>query len=185
VLFIASRIHAAKQDYPKAIALCEKSAAITPNHDALAALATLYQVSGDEEKAKRQFDRVLAYHKAHSHGGHVHTHGEGNAQLARFLADHDRDPKLALKEARAAYATYKNIATTDTLAWCLLKAGQPEEAKKMIQRAMKWQTPDAELHFHAGMIERALKNEEAAKRHFSRALSMNPAFHPVHAKQAR
>lgn len=189
ILAIAGRIAAAKGDLPQAIAHYEKSAAITPNHDALAALVTLYQLSGETEKAKQQADRVIAFHRpdAHSHGdghAHSHSHGEGNAQLARFYADHDRDLAAALKEAQAAYATYKNVATTDTLAWCLLKACKPEEARAMIRKAMKWKTPDAELHFHAGMIERALKNDEAARRHFNRALSLNPAFHPVHATTA-
>ena len=184
ILAIAGRIFTAKQDYPKAIGLYEKSASITPNHEALAGLVDLYQLTGETEKARQQFERVLAYHKAHSHDGHVHSHGEGNAQLARFMADHDREPELALKEARAAYQTYKNVGTTDTLAWCLLKAGKPEEAQKMIRRAMKWKTPDAEIHFHAGMIELALKQPEAARKCFNRALSLNPAFHPVRAKQA-
>jgi tetratricopeptide (TPR) repeat protein len=184
VLAIAGRIFTANQDYPKATGLYEKSAAITPNHEALAGLVDLYQLAGETEKAGRQFERVLAYHKAHSHGGHVHSHGEGNAQLARFLADHDREPELALKEARTAYLTYKNVGTADTLAWCLLKAGKPEEAREMIRRAMKWKTPDAEIHFHAGMIELALKQPETARKCFHRALSLNPNFHPIRAKLA-
>lgn len=184
ILAIAGRIFMAKQDYPKAIGFYEKSASITPNHEALAGLVDLYQFTGEKEKAKQQFERVLAYHKAHSHDGNVHSHGEGNAQLARFLADHDREPELALKEARAAYETYKNVGTTDTLAWCLLKAGKLEEARTMIRRAMKWKTPDAEILFHAGMIELALGHQDAARRHFHRALSLNPNLHPVRAKQA-
>jgi tetratricopeptide (TPR) repeat protein len=187
ILAIAGRIAAAKGDFPNAIGHYQKSAAITPNHDALAALVTLYQLTGGEAKAKQQAARVIAFHQpdTHSHGdGHSHAHGEGNTQLARFYADHDRDLAAALKEARAAHATCKNVATTDTLAWCLLKSGHAEEARKMIRRAMKWNTPDAELHFHAGMIERALRNDEAARRHFHQALSLNPAFHPVHAATA-
>ncbi len=184
ILAIAGRIFMAKQDYPKAIGLYEKSASITPNHEALAGLVDLYQLTGETEKAKQQAERVLTFHKAHSHDGHVHSHGEGNAQLARFMADHDREPELALKEARAAYQTYKNVGTTDTLAWCLLKAGKPEEARTMIRRATKWKTPDAEIHFHAGMIELALNQPEAAKKCFNRALSLNPNFHPVLSKQA-
>ena len=49
---------------------------------------------------------------------------------------------------------------------------------------MKWKTPDAEIHFHARMVELALKQAEAARKCFNRALSLNPAFHPVRAKQA-
>ncbi len=54
----------------------------------------------------------------------------------------------------------------------------------MIRQAMKWKTPDAEMQFHAGMIEVALKQPGAARRYFNQALSMNPDFHPLHATTA-
>jgi tetratricopeptide (TPR) repeat protein len=182
---IAGRIAAAAGDLPQAAAHYERSAAVTPNHDALAALATLAKARGDEEAAARLAERVLAFHDGHSHGeDHSHDPGSGNALLARFLADHELDPPRALREARAAHARYPNIATTDTLAWCLLKSGRPKEARAMIRRAMKWGTPDAELDFHAGMIEQALGDDTAARLHFGRALGRDPAFHPLHAKTA-
>jgi len=181
VRVIAGRIAAARGDLARAVDHYQRSAAVTPNHEALAALVSLHQVRGDRKAATRQIERVLAFHGG---TGPSHDHGSGNAQLARFLADHDLDLPRALREARAAHARYPNIATTDTLAWCLLKSGRPKEARAMIRRAMKWGTPDAELDFHAGMIERALGDDAAARRHFGRALGRNPAFHPLHAKTA-
>lgn len=178
---IAGRIAAAAGDLPRATAHYERSARVTPNHDALAALATLAKAGGDEKAAARSIERVLAFHGG---TGRPHDHGPGNAPLARFLADHDLDPARALREARAAHARFPNIATTDTLAWCLLKAGKPKEARAMIRRAMKWGTPDAELDFHAAMIERALGEHPSARRHLARALGRNPAFHPLHARTA-
>lgn len=189
VLAAAARIHAAKKDYPKAISLYEQSAAITPNHDALAALVDLYRITGQEEKAKKQFDLVVAFHlsNSHQHGDgltHSHAHPGGNAQLARFYADQGQRIDEALKEAQLAYESYKNIGTIDTLAWCLLLSGKPEEARRMIARAMKWKTPDAEIYFHAGMIELALKHDGAAKGHFAKALNLNPSFHPLYAAKS-
>jgi Tfp pilus assembly protein PilF len=49
---------------------------------------------------------------------------------------------------------------------------------------MKWKAPDAEIHFHAGMIELAMEHPEDARKCFNRALSLNPSFHPVRAKMA-
>jgi len=176
VLAIMGRILTAKHDFPNAIALYEKSAAITPNHEALAALVDLYHLTGAEQKADEQFAKVVAFHQQYPH--------PNSALLARFYADHDREPETALKEARGAYEVYKNVGIADTLAWCLLKSGRPLEAKDMLVRAMQWKTPDAEMRFHAGMIELALQNPEAAKRHFSKALAMNPDFHPILAATA-
>jgi tetratricopeptide (TPR) repeat protein len=189
VLAAMARILAAKKDYTRAIELYGKSAAITPNHDALAGLALTYRVSGQEEKAKQYFDRVVAFHAAHVHqhdGGeaHSHSHPSGNAQLARFLADHDKDLETALKEAQASYEGYKNVGSIDTYAWCLHKAGKNEEALRMIRNARRWNTPDAEILFHAGMIHHALKQTEAARQCFAKALSKNPSFHPIHAPMA-
>ncbi len=176
VLATMARILAAKRDYPQAIALYEKSAAITPNHEALAALVDLYHLTGAEEKAEERFWKVVVFHQQYPH--------PNSAQLARFYADHDREIETALKEARGAYEVYKNVGAADTLAWCLLKSGRPQEAKEMLLRAMQWKTPYPEMHFHAGMIELALKNPDAAKRHFEKALAMNPNFHPIHASTA-
>ncbi len=176
ILATLARIHAAKKDYPKAIELYEKSASITPNHEAMAALVDLYHLTGQEQKSQDQSDRLISFHRQYPH--------PNSALLARFYADHDRELETALKEARTAYEVYKNVNVADTLAWCLLKSGQPEEARRMIRQAMKWKTPDSEMQFHAGMIEVALKHPEAARRCFNQALSMNPDFHPIDAATA-
>ncbi len=50
-------------------------------------------------KAGDQFERVVSFHRQYPH--------PNSAQLARFYADHDREPNAALKEARTAYDVYK------------------------------------------------------------------------------
>ncbi|WP_035606103.1 tetratricopeptide repeat protein [Haloferula sp. BvORR071] len=185
VLAVVARIAAAKKDYPKAIALYERSIAITPTHDALAPLVDLYRATGDAEKAEKQFEAVVSFHTA------PHPHADGkmypnpslgaNAQLARFYADQGKDLEDALKEARAAYERFKNVGTTDTLAWCLCLNGQAAEAKPIIKQAMRYRTQDAEMIFHAAMIHQALKEESTARQLFAKALNLNPDFNPAHA----
>ena len=46
-------------------------------------------------------------------------------------------------------------------------------------------TQDAQLFFHAGMIERALGHRTIAASHLSRALAINPRFHPTQPDEAR
>ena len=67
----------------------------------------------------------------------------------------------------------------------LYKAGQPEAARAAMAEALRLGTRDARLFYHAGMIERALGNTEAAAAYLRQALATNPHFHPRHADEAR
>ncbi len=188
VLAAMARILAAKKDYPKAIELYEKSISITPTHDALAPLVDLYRMTGQEEKAEKQFEAVVTYHTApHLHAdGKLYPHPDlgANAQLARFYADQGRNLEDALKQAKAAYEKYKNVGVIDTLAWCLCLNGQAEEAKPLIQQALKRKTQDAAILYHAAMIYQVLKDDNTSRQFFAKALSLNPNFNPAQAAKA-
>jgi len=188
VLAVMGRIKTAKKEYDKAIDLYKRSIAAAPNHDTLAALGDLYALTGRHDEAEKQFRQVVALHTsgdAHSHSGaHSHPHSHGSAQLARFYADHDRNLKDALDEAEAAYKTFRNIFTMDTLAWCYYKNGRYEDAGKLIDKVLKFRTPDAAILFHAGTIYEKLGKRQTAQKYLYQALSQNPDFHPVYAAVA-
>lgn len=212
VLAAAGRIHTARKDYAAAIESYEQSVSTAPTHDAFAALVDLYELTGRHEEAKAQFHRVVAFHSTHDGHGHDHAHGHeasaddehenhaspghhhhhhhphhqthGNAQLARFYADHNRNLDEALEEAQSAWAAFPNIHSADTMAWCLYRKGEFKEAEKMIRRALRSGTPDAAIHFHAGLIYAGLDNRPLAQQHLYRALNLNPQFHPIQAQLA-
>lgn len=187
-LMALAKVRMNQKRYAEAIQLCERSAAMQPNHEALSALVDLYTLVGRAEDAAMQTSLVLAFHQKphrHSEVDQPHHHEEGNAQLAAFLADHDRDLKIALAEARKAYETSRSISTTDTLAWCLLKNGHAKEAARVMGRILKWRTPDPRISYHAGMIHAELGKETLARKFLSRALTLNANFDPVHAPRAR
>jgi tetratricopeptide (TPR) repeat protein len=206
VLAAAGRLKAAGKNYEAAIDHYRESADRAPTHDALAALVDLYKLTGRLDQAQAQFDRVVAFHqthnsehaKPHEHGNpgddassessikehDVHEHPHGNSQLARFYADQDRHLEVALREAKAAWDAYPNVMAADTLAWCLYKNGKFDEAARMIRRALKHGTPDAAIHFHAGMIYFKLGNRPSAQQHLYQALSLNPQFHPTQVQLA-
>src|SRR5262249_45094377 len=96
----------------------------------------------------------------------------------------DRNLPEALKLAEEEYRTRKNVFVADTLAWCYHKNGRPEDAKRMIRKALGRKTPDASILFHAGMIHAGLRDRPAAQRYLYQALSLNPNFCPVHAPVA-
>jgi tetratricopeptide (TPR) repeat protein len=191
VLAAMGRVKTARGDYPAAIKHYEQALAIAPTDATLAALTDLYALSGDQERSDRMVQRVLDFHHAHDHARpHSHrdtsqgSHAHGNAELARFLADHDRDLASALREAEDAWGTFKNVGVTDTLAWCYYKNGRHQEARQTILKAMRWRTPDASILFHAGMIYALLGDRPAAQKYLYQALNLNPQFHPIQAKVA-
>ena len=191
VLYVMGTLQAAEKDFPAAIKSLEESRTVTPTHEAMELLVTLYGLTGDEEKEKEVTEELIAFHKGmtHSHtGGEAHTHSHqemGSHQLALFLADHDRDLPLALKQAELCYENFPNIASADALAWCYYQAKRYKEAHRYSVRSLAQSTPDPMLYFHAGLIEKASGNTSDSRRYLAKALNMNPDFHPRYAEEAR
>jgi tetratricopeptide (TPR) repeat protein len=189
VLAAFARIKTAKKDYDAAMKLYRRSIELLPTHESLAALGDLYALTGRTNQAEKQFQRLIELDSTgvtHTHDGntHTHAHGKGNAPLAHFFADHDRELARALEEARLACEQFPNVFVLDTLAWCYYKNGLYKEAKETITKALKWKTPSADLHFHAGMIYAKLGNRSQAQMHLYQALNLNPHFHPLFAQIA-
>ena len=118
-------------------------------------------------------------HAAHLASG-VHDH----MQMAKFLADHDRNPFAALRLAEQHKLT-RNVLEADVLAWVYHKNGDQARAIDAIKRALYCNTPYAEIRYHAGMIAAAAGDREAASRHLQAAIAMNPQFNPLQAPVAR
>jgi tetratricopeptide (TPR) repeat protein len=179
LLAVAGRVKAARGDYPAAIELYRKAAAVAPQHDTLVALADLYRLTGKPADAEEQDALVEATHRLNQASG-----VRGDSQLARFYADRGRNLQEALALAEEEYKSRKTIAVADTLAWCLYKNGRLEEARKAAEKALRYKTPDASIRFHAGMIAAKLGDRPQAQLHLYQALSLNPHFHPIDAKTA-
>ncbi len=137
----------------------------------MAALGDVLTVAGHPEEAKKQYALVETIARLNKANG-----VKGDMLTARFYADHDMHLAEALKMAQEEYATRKNVYQADTLAWCLFKNGQIEEAQKMIRIAMSQKTQDSLFYFHKGMIEAKAGNKPAAQLAFYTAASINPNF---------
>lgn len=182
------RLKLARRDYPAAIELFRKSIAAQPTHEALNGLVDTLELDGQTAEAARQASALIAFHTNALPTGTTnaltHAHGSGNAQLARFYADHNRDMDTALREALAAVESAPNVDALATLAWCQYKKGLNREAGKTMRKALQVGTPDASILFRAGMIQARLDRPAEAQQLLSRALSMNPGFHPRDAATA-
>ena len=63
--------------------------------------------------------------------------------------------------------------------------GRWTRARDAMRRALAFDTEDARMQYHAGAIALHFGERDAAKRHFEKALALNPHFHPVYADEAR
>ena len=115
----------------------------------------------------------------------------GNAQhisdrlLAIYYADHDLYPEDAYRIAKRELAVRDDILTEDTLAWAAARDGRWDEARTRIAKALRFDTENSVLQYHAGVIALHFGDRPEAKRRFTRALALNPSFHPTFANDAR
>jgi tetratricopeptide (TPR) repeat protein len=106
-------------------------------------------------------------------------------QWTLFRLDHKREIPATLALLRRELEGRKDVLGYDMLAWALFRAGDFAAAREASKAALAMGTRDAAAFFHAGMIERALGNEDGARKHLRTALEINPRFHPVFAEVAR
>jgi tetratricopeptide (TPR) repeat protein len=174
------KVRAAQGRDDEAIELYERSVAMMPQPSALAALGDLYMETGQQEKARLQFDTVELIATLAAINRQVY-----NRELALFYADHDVKLDKALELAEREMEVRQDIYGYDALAWTLYKNGRTDEAAKAMREALKLGTQDARLFFHAGMIAKALDDDAAARDYLTRALKLNPQFSVLNADQAR
>jgi Flp pilus assembly protein TadD len=108
-----------------------------------------------------------------------------NRQLAMCYAEHDTKGDEALSLTTAELAVRKDVHGYDAQAWALYKNGRLQEAKAAAEQALAQRTPDATIWYHAGLIDKALGRDDAARTELRRALTISPDFDPLQAPRAR
>ncbi|MEP7002190.1 MAG: tetratricopeptide repeat protein [bacterium] len=166
-----------QQKWQRAITFGERAIAVTLDPATLGILSDAYAATGDSAKSA-EYAHVLdvvvlkqpgSYHRAWS----------------LFLLDHNRHLSTVSRKITEELRTRKDVYAYDLLAWSLHKQGRDREAVIAMSQAMKEGTRDAQLFFHAGMIEQALGHRDVAQAHLTRALAVNPYFHPTQPAVAR
>jgi tetratricopeptide (TPR) repeat protein len=163
-----------------AVAAYRAAVAFVPSPKLLAALGDLHAAAGRTGEAEEQYDAVLLIAELASSGGALVY----DRDLARFLADHDRNVDLAVQLAEAELAVRSDAYAHDTLAWALYKSGDIDGAKAAIEEALATGLADVQVWYHAGMIDAAAGNEAEAMVWLDQALAVNPNFDPLHAPLA-
>ncbi len=115
----------------------------------------------------------------------------GNAQhisdrlLAIYYSEHHLYPEDAYAIAKRELAVRNDIFTEDTLAWAAAMDGRWNEARTSMRKAIRFDTENSLLQYHAGIIALHFGERAEARRRFERALALNAHFHAVYADDAR
>jgi tetratricopeptide (TPR) repeat protein len=167
LLAATARLAAARHDWRDAIAAGEQAIATSLDPATLGVLSDAYAAIGDSAKSG-EYARALdvavlkqpgAYHRAWS----------------LFLLDHHRHVAGVYRKVLVELRTRRDVYGYDLLAWALHAQGRDVEAKAAMTRALAQGTRDAQLFYHAAVIERSLGDESAASELFARARSLQPA----------
>jgi tetratricopeptide (TPR) repeat protein len=177
LLSAMSRLEAVEGNPKAAIDYGERAMTIKLDPATLGIIGDAYASLGDTAQARDYLSTMEvavagqpgAYHRAWS----------------LFLLDHDLRVGEVLANVKGELQTRRDVYGYDLLAWALYKSGRCREASAAMDSAMRMGTRDAMLFFHAGVIEHSLRNEARAKQHLTRALEINPRFHPTQPDLAR
>ncbi len=162
---------AARGKLQEAVASYKHAQSITPMVQYAGALYDLYTALGKKDAAAEQaglIDVTAQLEEA--------ANQKANRTLAMIYANQDRNLGKSLELAKADFEIRKDVYTYDALAWSLYKNKRLEEARAASEEARKLGTPEPVFHFHAGVIEQALRNRDAARVELEKALALNPAF---------
>lgn len=177
-----ARLAAARGALAEAAAVYSRALGKVERPDWRASLGDLYVAMGQPEKAEAEYVRVEEYLRRHMED----PIADATHQLAQFLADRGRKPTQALELARREAADAQDIRANDTYAWALYHAEQYEEAWRTAQKALRLQTRDPKLLYHAGMIGLKLPaHRHAARKLLRRALSLNVQWDVLEAPMAK
>ena len=174
-----ARARYAAGDTDGAMTLYKRAIERVPLPNYIAALGDLYAKLGRTDEAKQEFEQVEFIEKMGAGGGTY------SRQLALFWADHDMRLDEALDIAQRERATRKDIYASDILAWCLYKKGRFAEAKNFMDEALRLNTQDPMLLYHAGMIALATGDKKKSREYLKQALDINPNFDILQSEIAR
>ncbi|MGH7756886.1 MAG: tetratricopeptide repeat protein, partial [Vulcanimicrobiaceae bacterium] len=169
----------ASKDWKSSLAAAKRAAEIIPLPETLGYEVDADRALGDESAAAQTNDLIGTIEKI---GNTQHV---ADRLIAMYYADHHLHPHDAYRIALRELKLRDDIYTEDTIAWTAAMDGKWDIARTASAKALRWDTPDALLRYHAGVIALHFGDRASAKREFSTALRLNPSFHPFFADDAR
>ena len=179
-LLFQAKFYRSRRDWNRTLAAATRSAELYPLPQALGYEADAQRGLGDDVAARRTDALIRAEQRL------FNVQGINDRLLAMYYAEHREHLSDALTEARADLAKRGDeIYSDDTMAWVLATMGRWKQARVYAERAMRYDTTDPELQYHAGVIAWQRHRSDEARRRLSAALAADADFHPFYAEDAR
>ena len=175
-----AKLEAGQNHWTKAIDWAEQSAAIAPTPETIALLVDCFTAAGNTVKAEESRQVIEAMRQLSKAQGAIY-----DRQRAIYCADHSIHLDEALSLARHELTMRKDVYAYDTLAWVCYRSGKLTEARDASAKAIATGNQDAILFYHRGLIDDAMHDNAGARSNLSKALSLNPYFHPTGPRIAR
>lgn len=170
----------ATRDWQCALDAAKKGAEVLPEPEILGYEADAQSALGDKKGAAQTQELIFALQRI----GNVYRLND--RLLSVYFAEHRIRTRDAVEIARREVRTRgSEIYAQDTLAWAAAMAGDWSTAQRASQLALRFDTEDARLQFHAGMIAAHFGRRNEARRRLMKALSLNSQFDPFYADVAR
>lgn len=174
-----ARVKVATGDLKAAEDNLRQALKVLPDPVFIALLADVLKLQGREEDSKRELALLEQIERLNTSVGRVY-----DRQLALIYADHNIYTERAYAWAKEEYSRRKDIYGADTLAWVAFKAGKTDEARTIIEHALRLGTRDARLYYHAGVIA-SVTDKALARSYLSKALEINSQFDPIQSEECR
>ncbi len=144
LLAAMARVADHQRDLDAVIAWGERAIGIQMEPATLGLLASAYAARGDRAKAN-EYGEALALVAA-SQPGPFHR------AWSLYLLDRGEQVERILERSQEELQVRKDVYGYDLAAWAMFRAGRPREARVLMARAMRFNTPDPLLATHARMI---------------------------------
>ncbi len=171
----------ANKEYAKAILLYQQADSLINDYSYKEQLAELYQLTGDDKKAKSLMAKVVAEMSEES------KKAEEDENMGHY-ADRElayaylkmNEPKKALQHALAEYNRRPdNIDVNETLAWVYYKNNAAEKALPYISKALRTGSKNPTLVSRAALIYAKTNIKEKAKELIQNSLKANANIDPL------
>ncbi|MDQ2866672.1 MAG: hypothetical protein M3R51_10655 [Candidatus Eremiobacteraeota bacterium] len=158
----------------------DRGIAIAPLPETVGYKADAQRATGDASGARESESLIFAIERL---GNAYHL---SDRLLAVYYSDHRIRADDALRIAqREVTVRGDEIFAQDTLAWAAAMDGRWDVARHAIAKAVRYNTQDPRIQFHAGVIALHFRDMPQARRRLQSALALNSQFHPHYADQAR
>ncbi|MGH7327977.1 MAG: tetratricopeptide repeat protein, partial [Polyangiaceae bacterium] len=174
-----ARVECALHEWKPCLDDATTSANVIPYPETLGYKADAQRALGDVDAAG-QTDALIRVVERVGNAQHI-----SDRLLAIYYSEHHLYPDDAYAIAKRELKARDDIFTQDTLAWAAAMDGRWNEARTEIRKAIRFDTENSLLQYHAGIIALHFGDRAEAKLRLTRALALNPHFQAVYADDAR